>query len=369
LRALVSIAKFDHHRASVAGSGVLGIASAAAVAAKSPAALRALCFEAVGLLASDDDWETSPKAFDERRVAEFVKLRAQALSVGCVDAMVSCLVPSAKPDEVRLCSAAASAIARLAPSADVAPLLLKQNCLSKCLKLLQQREAPKKSTKGSSEEEAAPSEASKHGAAEEAEDDEDEDEYDWSFACERPALKVLVGILKQRPNVVVPAPASPAAAEPTASEDGDDNTSTETAAGASLFSAVATPALLDALVQCLEASAGTSRRSEAHALATDCLRRLAAARDAQGQPLILCRDGSPNRAAPSSSNSASASDDTAFHGGFTALYGLWCFLLVVWVGIDSYYRRGNYSSYQFSYMAYWSFNGNHSIRYGAIGWW
>ena len=353
----------------MAGSGVLGIASAAAVAAKSPAALRALCFEAVGLLASDDDWETSPKAFDERRVAEFVKLRAQALSVGCVDAMVSCLVPSAKPDEVRLCSAAASAIARLAPSADVAPLLLKQNCLSKCLKLLQQREAPKKSTKGSSEEEAAPSEASKHGAAEEAEDDEDEDEYDWSFACERPALKVLVGILKQRPNVVVPAPASPAAAEPTASEDGDDNTSTETAAGASLFSAVATPALLDALVQCLEASAGTSRRSEAHALATDCLRRLAAARDAQGQPLILCRDGSPNRAAPSSSNSASASDDTAFHGGFTALYGLWCFLLVVWVGIDSYYRRGNYSSYQFSYMAYWSLNGNHSIRYGAIGWW
>lgn len=64
LRALVSISRSERHRGSVAGSGILGVASAACVAPRTAPRVRALCFEAVGLLAGDDDPETSARAFD-----------------------------------------------------------------------------------------------------------------------------------------------------------------------------------------------------------------------------------------------------------------------------------------------------------------
>lgn len=48
MRILVSMAKCERHRASISGSGVLGVVTAAAVGVKTPTKLRALCFEAVG---------------------------------------------------------------------------------------------------------------------------------------------------------------------------------------------------------------------------------------------------------------------------------------------------------------------------------
>jgi hypothetical protein len=79
LRTLVSMAKCERHRAGISGSGVLGMATAAAVGVKTPVKLRSLCFEAIGVLACDDDVESSTRAFDEKRAAEFVKLRKQVV--------------------------------------------------------------------------------------------------------------------------------------------------------------------------------------------------------------------------------------------------------------------------------------------------
>ena len=94
LRALVAVARAARHRAPIAGSGLLGVVSAAAVSGRAPARLRALTFEAIGLLASDDAGEHDvDRAANPRRAAEFVKLRQQTLQVGAVDAMVSCLRP------------------------------------------------------------------------------------------------------------------------------------------------------------------------------------------------------------------------------------------------------------------------------------
>ena len=52
LRALVAVARAARHRAPIAGSGLLGVVSAAAVSGRAPARLRALTFEAIGLLAA-----------------------------------------------------------------------------------------------------------------------------------------------------------------------------------------------------------------------------------------------------------------------------------------------------------------------------
>lgn len=66
-------------------------------------------------MSCDDDVETTTRYFDEKRAEEFVKLRKQVLAVRVLDAMSSCLEPTKATNKVTLCTAAADAIARLAP--------------------------------------------------------------------------------------------------------------------------------------------------------------------------------------------------------------------------------------------------------------
>jgi hypothetical protein len=55
-----------------------------------------------------------------------------------VDAMSGCLVCSVVPDKVALCAAASQALALLAQSPDVAPMLRRSKAVDKCLALLKQ---------------------------------------------------------------------------------------------------------------------------------------------------------------------------------------------------------------------------------------
>ena len=232
LRCLIAISRVSRHRAPIAGSGLLGVVSAAAVSDRASPSLRAMTFEAIGLLASDDPGDHDPATSrDPVRAAEFAKLRQQILQVGAVDAMVSCLTPpptqlegsplavSSSPqskggsgggigdaeevrgyqastirsteDHVSVCIAAAAALAALAPSPDVTVHLIRSNAVKKCLHLLGHRYHLSRSTRHGAE-----------GAQAADREDQNEEEYDdvngfdWCFSCERPALRVLGGILQ-----------------------------------------------------------------------------------------------------------------------------------------------------------------------------
>lgn len=82
IRCLVRIGKVHRHRGAVAGSGMLGIVSAAAVGQRSPPSLRALCFETIGVLASDDDAEAAATQV----LFEFSKEAAAAVRAGALAA-------------------------------------------------------------------------------------------------------------------------------------------------------------------------------------------------------------------------------------------------------------------------------------------
>eukprot|EP00617_Octactis_speculum_P018149 CAMPEP_0185763656 /NCGR_PEP_ID=MMETSP1174-20130828/22569_1 /TAXON_ID=35687 /ORGANISM="Dictyocha speculum, Strain CCMP1381" /LENGTH=341 /DNA_ID=CAMNT_0028445855 /DNA_START=71 /DNA_END=1092 /DNA_ORIENTATION=+ len=213
LRALVAMGHVDDsHRGSIAGSGILGVLAAVAVQSKHPPRVRCLAFEAIGLFASDDDVtdgsddddatrqrQRSP-ADRARRRDEFRKLRAQVLSVGAVDRMVACLDLKKGDADVSLCIAAAGAIARLAPSHDTHPAIRRSRTVARCLTLL--RGSHDDTTESQSESQSPPASVAEEVDGDATmmrtgDDDSMEDvgdDFDRSFAWERPALRVLVGI-------------------------------------------------------------------------------------------------------------------------------------------------------------------------------
>ena len=108
LRALVEVASIERHRGPVAGSGVLGLISAMLVQPKTPAPVRALAFQAVGVLVAYDEHEQ-----DARRAEEFGKLRSQVLAVGGVEMMSRCLMPTRSQDGVALCASASACLVKI----------------------------------------------------------------------------------------------------------------------------------------------------------------------------------------------------------------------------------------------------------------
>ena len=108
LRALVEVASIERHRGPVAGSGVLGLISAMLVQPKTPAPVRALAFQAVGVLVAYDEHEQ-----DARRAEEFGKLRSQVLAVGGVEMMAKCLMPTRSQDGVALCAEASACLIKI----------------------------------------------------------------------------------------------------------------------------------------------------------------------------------------------------------------------------------------------------------------